>query len=305
MRVLRGLRADTLRPGDRLPSAREFAGELGADHRVVLAALRVLAGEGLLELRPRGGLYVAARAADQPGRPAIQEGWLVELLTQGRARDLSALELHDLVRRATETLRLRALVVAETVDQGYGLARELADDFGLDAESLLADEVRGLSPLPVAVRRADLLVTTVAHVDWVRELGAARDVPVRVVTVRPDLVTGEFALLLRQPVYAIVATARFGEMVREFFAGVDGVENLRILVYGEDDLAAIPEDAQVYVTQRVRRQLREPVPGRLLPPVRTISGESARELYAFIVRENVAAMRRHAAASDARRGDGR
>ncbi len=292
-RILRGLRAGTLHSLDRLPSARDFARELGTDHRLVLAALRLLADEGLVELRPRGGLYVAARPPDERGRPTIQEPWLTELLTQSLARDLPPDELHELLRSATESLRLRAVVIAETGDEGYGLCRELTDDFGLEGESVLAEEVRDVTPLPIAVRRADLLVTTSAHAVWVRELGIARNLVVQVITLRPDLTTGDFALLLRQPVYALVASQRFGEILREFFAHVDGVENLRILVHGEDDLSVIPDDAPVYVTQRVRRQLTEPMRGQVLPPARTISGESARALFAFIVRENVAAMRRH------------
>ncbi len=58
-RILRGLQAGTLRNGDRLPSARDLAGEFEVDHRAILAAYRELAAEGLVELRQRGGIYVA------------------------------------------------------------------------------------------------------------------------------------------------------------------------------------------------------------------------------------------------------
>jgi hypothetical protein len=94
-------------------------------------------------------------------------------------------------------------------------------------------------------------------------------------------------------VYAVVATQEFGETLRSFYASVRGIENLRIIVYGRDDLRDIPEDAPTYVTQRVRAQLGDVrVPGRILPAARTISTESAREIFTFIVRSNIEAMSR-------------
>lgn len=94
-------------------------------------------------------------------------------------------------------------------------------------------------------------------------------------------------MLLRQPVWAVVATAEFGQLLRKFFADVRGIENLRILVLGKDDLSQIPLGAPTYVTHRVREALGvTPIRGRILPPARTISSDSARKLFDFIVRKN-------------------
>ena len=71
-RILRGLHSRSLASGDRLPSARELGAEFDIDHRVVLAAYRELASEGLIELRQRGGIYVARRD-DTLVRIACQE----------------------------------------------------------------------------------------------------------------------------------------------------------------------------------------------------------------------------------------
>lgn len=185
-------------------------------------------------------------------------------------------------------------MIVSTQDQGAGLRRELRDDFGLEADAVLADELREAETLPLAVRRADLLVTTGGHAPWVRALGGEQRKPVIVIEVRPDLLGGEWAMLLRRPVYAVVATEEFGDMLHRFFEAVPGIENLRILVHGRDDLSQIPEGAPTYVTQRVRGQLGGVrVPGRILPAVRTIATDSARELFLFIVRSNLeAALRR-------------
>jgi len=182
-------------------------------------------------------------------------------------------------------------VVTSTSDQLYGICRELRDDFGLEADGVIADELASGGALPLAIRRADVLLTTEAHAAVLDKIGADLKKPVIVITVRPDLVVGEWVLLLRQPVYAIVATAAFGEMIRAFFSDVPGVENLRVLVLGKDDLSAIPDDAPTYITQGAKAQLGSiTLPGRVLPAARTISKETAREILDFIVRSNVEAM---------------
>lgn len=296
-RVLRGIDAGSLHPGDRLPSAREWAAEFGLDRRAVLAAVRELATEGLVETRERGGVYVGALLA-AGGVPPLPEVWIVDVLAQGLAREIPAPELSEWLRRCTETLRLRAAVVTSTSDQALGLCRELRDDFGVEGEEVTPDELQVVAAgvdaaYPLPLRRADLIVSTRAHETRAREVGTALHKPVIAIDVRPDIVTGEWALLLRRPVYAVVATAQFGEMLRRFFADVPGVDNLHIVVFGEDELSAIPAGALTYVTQAVRRQLAgTEIPGRILSAARTIGATSAREIFAFVVRSNLEALRR-------------
>ena len=216
----------------------------------------------------------------------------MDVLLGGLTREIPAPELHEWLRRSTETLRLRAAVVTTTWDQLSGLCRELRDDFGLEPDGVLADDLRDDVP-PLAVRRADLIVTTQAHAARVRRLAEALRKTAIVVEVRPDLVVGEWAMLLRQPVYAVVASPEFGDMLRRFFADTPGVENLRVLVLGRDDLSAIPDGAPTYLTRRVRDTLGDArIPGRILPAARTISTPSAREILRFVVRSNVDALAR-------------
>jgi DNA-binding transcriptional regulator YhcF (GntR family) len=290
-RVLRGLHAGLLVAGDRLPTSREMAAEFGVDYRVVIAAYKALAAEGLVELRPRGGVYVARGGVPRAGVPPLPQAWLADVLTDALARELPAPELHEWLRRVVDTLRLRAVVIVSTFDQAEGLCRELRDDFGLEAQGLLADEVRASAEPPLPLRRADLVVTTEAHAAWARSLAADLRKPIIVIDVRPELLGGEWALLLRRPVYAVVATPEFGEMLQRFYADVRGVENLHVVVYGRDDVQQIPAGAPTYVTQRVRAQLGDVrIPGRILPAARTISSESARAIFTFIVRSNIEAM---------------
>ncbi len=289
-RVLRGLQAGTLQPGDRLPSARELVAEFSVDHRLILAAYRQLADEDLVEVRERGGIYVASTPTTRSGYPSLPVKWFVDMLTEGFAHEIPGTELHEWLRRAMETLRLRAVVVSTTWDQSAGLARELRDDFGLVADGLVGAELASAEVQPTLVRHADLIVATAAHEATARRIGESLNTPVVVIDVRPDLVVGEWALLLRQPVYAVVATEEFGRMLHTFFENVRGIENLHVLVYGTDDLSTIPEGAPTYVTHHVRGALANtPINGRLLPAARTISTTSAREIFDFIVRANLQA----------------
>jgi len=288
-RVLSGLGTGTLRRGDRLPSARDVAAGLDADPRVVLAAYRVLAAEGLVELRERSGIFVAATEEEGGAERAPAAAWLADVLAQGVAREVAAPALAEWLRRATSTVQLRAAVIAATSDQAEGIRRELLDYYGVEAVALPPGAPpRPEAGLPAALRRASLIVTTDAHAAAARRLGERLGVPVVAISVRADLVGPEWRLLLRQPVYVVVTDARFARALRNFFADTPGVENLRTVLLGRDPLDAVPPGATTYVTHSARARLGDtPVPGRLVPPARIFSEASAREILEIVVRANL------------------
>lgn len=297
-RVLRGIRAGTLVPGSRLPSARELVSEFNVDNRLILSAYRQLAADGLVEIRERGGVYVKRHAKGE-GDSTLPVKWFADTFAEALARGISSAELGECLRRLAETVRLRAVVISSTEDQVAGLARELRDDFGLNAEGLTATMVSG-SVHQAALKRADVFIATTGHAPVAAALAEKYGKTLIVIDVRADLIVGEWAMLLRQPVWAVVATAEFGELLLRFFSGVRGIENLRIMVYGRDDLADIPMGAPTYVTHRVRESLGEtPIRGKVLPPARTIATDSAREIFDFIVRANYRAQQAIRTADDA------
>lgn len=53
----------TLRPGDRLPAARDVAGSLDINVHTVLRAYQLLRDESLVDLRPGRGAVITVRAA--------------------------------------------------------------------------------------------------------------------------------------------------------------------------------------------------------------------------------------------------
>lgn len=301
-RVLRGLHARALASGDRLPSARELGAELDTDHRIVLAAYRELAAEGLVELRQRGGIYVARRDDALIPTPGVE--WMIDTLLQGLGREVPIVEFHDWFRRAVGTLRLHATVVQGSRDQIAGMCRELFDDYGLEATGLDAADLAEPSPALIAdLRRTDLLVTTPGYESLVRNVGERVGVPVVVADVRPDLLGGEWRMLLRQPVYVVVSDERFVTVLRKFFSGVAAAaENLRVLVVGRDDVAGIPSEAPVYVTRAATDALRgAAIGGRIVPSARVFAAGAARDLVSYIVRANIDALAARTRLPQARR----
>lgn len=293
-RVKLGLHAGSLATGDRLPSTRELAADFDVDHRVVVAAYHQLVSEGLVEMRPRGGIYVADIPAGAVREPMPPERWLHNIFMQGRARDMSMRGVIDALRRATETMRLRAVVIHGVADQRTGMCTELEDDYGFEATGVNTDDL-GNGHRPPELREADLLVSTPAYEPLVRRLSSQLGKPCIIADVRSDLIGGEWRLLLRKPVYVVVRDSQFRTALISFFEGTKGKENLRVLVVGTDDLTAIPSAAPTYVTRGARDWLREhgredDISGRLLPNVRTFSAATAEELITFILKANLAAL---------------
>lgn len=299
-RVAGALRRGALRPGDRLPTTRELAADLHADPRVVTAAYRTLEAEGLVEIRPRAGVFVAAVPGGEvpPGAPSA--AWLAEVVADGVRRGVAVPALADWVRAATTPppgrSPLRAAVVAATLDQALGLARELRDDFGLAAHGVLAEPLAAAvvagDELPRVVARAHLLLATELTAPLARRLAERTGARCIVTDVRPDLLGPEWRLLLTRVAYVVIADARFAAVVREFLGGAEGAPHVRLLVAGRDDLSVIPPEAPTYVTEAARERIgRTRLPGRLVAPARTLSEPTVRAIARVLVERNLAAAR--------------
>ena len=305
-RTVRALQTGALRGGERLPSTRTIAAELDVDPRVVLSAYRELAAEGLVELRERSGVFVAPGSTASGNAPGMAERWIVDVFAQAIMRELTPATLLEWMQRSLATRVVRAGVVAGSADQLLGIRRELETDYSLETDGALADAIApGRSPFP-ELAAVDLVVTTPACEAPARGAAAHLGVPVIVVAVRADLIGTEWLDLLRNPVYVVATDPSFVALLRAFFADTPGAHNIRPVLVGRDSLSSIPAGATTYITQSARERLGEtPIPGRVVPPARVFSAESARELLTFVVRLNWEAMRdgRSAAAAAAAAGD--
>lgn len=273
--------------GDRLPSVREMARELGVAPRVVLAAYGDLAAEGLVEMRKRSGIYVAEREEHAGHLPT---DWVLEVLALARQRGIAAVDLPARLSRSLHTRHLRAVVLESNDDQLYSVSHELTRDYGIEATAIDLATFDETQPLALAVRTADLIVTTPANRDRIAPLGARLGVPVFAVTMCTELFAETRRRLAHGAVYFGVADARFAHTLRASLDAGAHAANLHILVHGRDDLAAIPSGAPTYLTRLTRsRMTGSPLLERLIPEAHVFTDESAREILAFVLASNLAA----------------
>jgi DNA-binding transcriptional regulator YhcF (GntR family) len=289
-RIVTAYHLGLITAGDRLPSSRRLARELHANERVILAAYRTLADEGLVEFRPRSGVYLASpRAPEAPLFPGFPH-WALDVLADGLAHGIPAVELPRLLGRLLKTVRLRAACIECNDDHIDTLCGEMSRDYGLVSTPVDLDTLRRPATKK-ALRAADLLVTTSFHADVVSGLAEKLGKPCIAVSWRPD-VTAEVARLLRtRPVYFLATDPRLAGKLRILFPSRTAQSNVRLLLTGDADVASIPGSAPVYLTTLARKSLGSSADGlQAVPLGRLVVPESARAVLALVIRSNLEAM---------------
>jgi DNA-binding transcriptional regulator YhcF (GntR family) len=288
-RVVAGLHVGRWRGGERLPSVRTLASELDVNERVVLAAMRTLADEGLVEVRPRSGVYATLPQAANGATMSNLEAWLVTMLAHARSRGLAPKRVADFVRRALSARSVRAACIECNHDQTQLLCEELTA-LGYTADSI-ALGMLGNDP-PASVHFADVLVTTVFHADRVQRIARRLGKPWIAVALRPDLMRDVGRYLRSGPVYWMATDPLFERKLRRIVAPVSPIANLRVVLLDRDDVDSIPADAPTFIMpsaqSRLRRRFGNRGPGRPIQPPTMISDDSARQLLTFLVRANLA-----------------
>ena len=288
-RVVGALASGAIRRGERLPSAREVAAEVEADPRLVLAAYRILAKEGVVEIRRRSGIYVA-RSPEVTGGPAVvADGWVVDVLAEGIEHGIAAPRLGDWLKRCAATRRVRAAVVADTIDQLEAFCAELREDYGVDAVPFAPDALDRATGLPAEMYSADFILAADGYTERLRALAGITGRPVIGVQVRPTMPSAWRRILSRGVIHAIVADARSMEGLESALG--DLAPRLKVYVVGRDDIRQIPPASYIYVSRGARRRMgTATIPGRVLPTERAFSGETVRQVLSVVVELNLRAM---------------
>ncbi len=292
-RLYGGVHLGLLGPGQRLAGVRELAHEFEADPRVVMGAYRELESEGLVEIRPRVGIFVSVADAAQVHLRRRAADWMVDLLIDGREHGIPAPGLPQLMRQSLETVRLRIVCIECNHDQIASLTGELNADYGVDATGIDTFTLGASVAPPEAVRQADLLITTPFHVVEVEPVAAALAKPWIAVELTVDPFVDIARRLRREPVFFVVEDARFADKLARIYQGAPGASRLHPLVVGRDDLSAIPDGAATYVTRLAGERLGSArLPAQAIGEVRAFSRETSRQIFSFIVRANLAALGR-------------
>jgi DNA-binding transcriptional regulator YhcF (GntR family) len=286
--VAGGLHLGRLRPGDRLESARGIGRESGADYRVVVAALHGLEREGLVEIHPRGGVYAGCKPDRvRSGSLAGFGHRLVDLAVDQLAAGDSIAAIGERLRRCLDTRGLRVACIECNDDQLDFLAEELRTGFSLESTAVEIGRPHGEPPL--AVRQADLLLSTTFHAGEVRRWAARLGKPCVIATLDPRRRADVMRQLAERPVCLLGTDPRWTAKARRMWAGEPGAERLQIVTVGEVILETIPEEAALLLMPRARRLLAgSPLLARALPH-RGFSRETERKIVAFVVQANLAA----------------
>ena len=287
-RIQAGLHLGTLALGDRLPSIRTVTAELHAGSRLVLAAYRQLATEGLVRLQARSGIFIEADShRDDELLPEVPT-WVIELFLRGLTRGIPPTELRRQARLCLDSARVRAACLECNDDQLYALRGQLHDDYGFDVCGIDLNVLERGTPLPPCTGKADLLVTTRFHAAEARRLGRRLHRPVIVVALDTVLVTEVRRLLAQGAVWWVCTDPRFAAKLPRLFPGAC----VNPIVMGRDPLAAVPSEATVYATRAASERLPPGWhAGRVVTMSRVLSCETARALLTFSVRRNLEAAR--------------
>jgi DNA-binding transcriptional regulator YhcF (GntR family) len=280
------LHVGRLKRGDPLPSIRAFAADVGADHRVVAAAYRVLEAEGLVEIRPGSGVYLAGEAEAETARSETL-GWLGEVLLEGWSRGVARREVAALVERCAAS-RVRCACFESNEDHMAAIAAELEEDFSLEVSPALLSPAADAGSIPRdALAAADVVATTVFHAAAVRAAAAAAGRPCIVLGVNPRFAAEVARRLARPDVVTVVADPRYGVRARAHLEVTPHRDNVRFLLVDElGGRGEPPVDLHgdtVLVTRAARRRLGLPEYHLIPRPPAYISPDSARELSAAIV----------------------
>jgi DNA-binding transcriptional regulator YhcF (GntR family) len=281
-RLITDLHLGRLKPRDRAPSLRIVAAELGVGIRAVSRAYAALEKEGLVFIRGRSGVYVAASSFE----PELTEpqSWYSSILTDAWRRRIPLPALPDLLQQFVSR-RLRCACVESTEDHMTAFCAELDHDFGLDtvAVDLLIPgdgHAQDTEKIDSAVADTDFVVTTAFHASEVRVAAQRHKKPMVIISVNETLVHAIEARLREGPATILGADPRFVERVdRCLTTAFQSSGTLRVVHLTDYLLNPHEFEHHLLMPTRAAQKMMEAPEYHLLPDaIPFISLDAAREI---------------------------
>lgn len=299
-RIVGGLHRGHLHAGDRLPSYREVGRAMGVYPSKAADAYRALEAEGLVEVRPRSGVFVASQERPTGDLLAETQRWMAGVLTEARKRGIKIPEYHELVRRCTASVRVRCACVESTEDAMRVYCAELEESWGFDVQCIRmeprtaqqgsrgSDFETGQRFPADQLRDVDLIATSSFHAAAVQTVAKELGTPVVVLTTHPDL-RAAIEHRLREGALTVVAVdSAFGERVRTVYGEPRGGASVRVILADDRDaIAALDPKEPVLLTRAAHERLGNTDLSLLFPHSPTISPESDRELAEALIQINM------------------
>jgi DNA-binding transcriptional regulator YhcF (GntR family) len=267
-RLLTSLHVGRLEPGDRVPSVRRLAELTGLNRKTIHKAYTTLAREGLLDVRPGSGTFVAGRGG-RNGTGASSHD-LVSVIARMRAT-AAALQLEPAVFASFVQAALgdglagtRVAVVECNREQAGMIETDLARRLGVTPFSVLLARLRVEGGL--ALRNAQAVVTTACHLDEVAERCASTELGVHPVSLDSSFPRRMIELSRGGRVLLVVHDPGFGpaffRLLRQLGLDEDGLKRFAVVpaAEGPEALRAAPRGLHAWLSPLVRDSLRFPVP---------------------------------------------
>lgn len=144
-RIVTGLYFGNWQPGERLPSIRDIADAESVDRKTAAAAYHRLEEEGLVEVKPRSGVFLRDERGNGAGRAGplerLQKRWLKNTYDGARALGLDTRTVLRLFNAVAEVEATLVPVIEEDEATARTVAEELRDAVGMDARPLLLQDV--------------------------------------------------------------------------------------------------------------------------------------------------------------------
>lgn len=264
--------------GDRLPSVRQLVELREEDHRVVMAAYRLLEEEGVVDVRKGSGVYLRAvtGAAERSG----DARWLTDVLLEGWRRGLTPAQVTASLSRLTSR-EVRVACVETTVDHMVALSAGIEEDFGYEVRQVqLADGGD-------AAKGADVVVCTPFVESEARSLAEGLGLPCVVVRINPALAVEIDRRLKAGDVTAVIADPAYGERMERYFEGSSNEGRVTRVVLAEDvaSLSEVEDGERVVLATRAARRALGEADYHIVPsPPGYVGPDSARELIEVVTR---------------------
>ncbi|MGQ0816321.1 MAG: GntR family transcriptional regulator [Gemmatimonadota bacterium] len=296
-RIVSDIHSGHLDSGDRLPSYREVAAEMGLDLRAVARIFDALNREGLLEIRDKQGIFVATQQRLGGRVLAETARWFMAVLRDAWTRRIPIPRFAAFAHECVATVPVRGACIESTQDQLVSLCTELKHDFGIETSavhaSLLTTSSHEPQELPPEITSADFLISTLFHAAGLRSLANALGKPLVTVRLDPRIAQaferrvneGELIVVCVDPNFVERVRLVVGDHYSERVHGVRAADR--------EAVARLDRDQPVLITRAAREQLHDvALPPNVIPAnVPILSSETATELIELILQRNLEAMR--------------
>lgn len=268
--LMTSLHLGRLRPGDRVASVRRLADMTGLNRKTVHRAYAALVREGLLDVRPGAGTFVAQTPDRRFGQDALMHA-VTLCREEAGALGLSASAFADFVQGALNggLKGLPVVIVECNREQVEMIGRDVAVGLEVNARSVLLDEL--VANPARALAGAWGVVTTDCHRAEVESAARIVGLPVYRVALDPEFPRTIRRWAQTRGVVMAVGDDRFGQVFLRFLGQLGATPEVieRVHIVPPDRLRAAMrlagDEAVVLVSPLVQKNVEGKLPAHAKP----------------------------------------